>query len=153
MIGGWQITGLLTYTSGAFLRFPKAIATGDPTIPNPRPERWFDTTKITPVPSGVYVIRTNPWQYPGLTGPSFWVIDASLGKTFRITERLKAELEMTAYNATNRLNLGNPDVSPVSANFGKTLYQGAPTATFGAQTMSMGTITGRQVELGIRLTF
>ncbi len=153
LIGGWQITGLLTYTSGAFLRFPKAIATGDPTIPNPKPERWFDTTKITPVPSGVYVIRTNPWQYPGLTGPSFWVIDASLGKTFRITERLKAELEMTAYNATNRLNRGNPDVSPVSANFGKTLYQGAPTATFGAQTMSMGTITGRQVELGVRLTF
>jgi len=153
ILGGWKLTGLLTYTSGAYLRFPKAIATGDPTIPNPTPERWFDTTKITPIASGVYMIRNNPWQYPGLTGPSFWVIDATVGKLFNVTERVKLELEMAAYNATNRLNLGNPDLSPVSPNFGKALFQGAPTATFGAQTMSMGTVTGRQVELGLKLIF
>jgi hypothetical protein len=60
---------------------------------------------------------------------------------------------MVAYNATNRLNRANPDLNPVSPNFGKALYQGAPTATFGAQTMSMGTVTGRQVELGMKLIF
>ena len=153
LVGGWNLTGLYTYTSGSYLRFPKAIATGDPRVPNPTPERWFDTSKISPVPSGVYVIRSNPWQYPGLTGPSFHMLDATLTKTFALTERFKAELKMVAYNATNRLNRANPDLNPVSPNFGKALYQGAPTATFGAQTMSMGTVTGRQVELGMKLIF
>lgn len=153
LVGGWKVTGLFTYMSGAYLRFGKLIATGDPTIPNPTPERWFDTSKLQPVPSGVYVIRTNPWQYDGLTGPKYWVLDATLAKTFDVTERVKAELKMAAYNATNRLNRANPDLNPVSSNFGKALYQGSPAATFGPQTMQLGNVTGRQVELGMKLIF
>ena len=153
IVGGWKVTGLLTYFSGAYLRFGKLIASGDPTISDPTPQRWFDTSKLTQVPSGTYVIRSNPFQYDGLTGPSYMLVDATLAKTFSLTERVKAELKMAAFNATNKLNRGNPDLNPASSNFGKALFQGSPAATFGPQTMQLGSVTGRQVELGIKIIF
>jgi len=33
------------------------------------------------------------------------------------------------------------------------LYQGSPAATFGPQTMQLGNVTGRQVELGMKIIF
>ena len=60
---------------------------------------------------------------------------------------------MSAYNATNKLNRGDPDTNFNDANFGKALYQGSPGGTFGAQTAVYGLQSGRQVELGFRLFF
>ena len=80
-------------------------------------------------------------------------LDATLAKTFSITERFKAELKMAAYNATNRLNLGNPNLDINSSLFGQALYQGSPAATFGPQTMELGNVSGRQVELGMKIIF
>ena len=57
---------------------------------------------------------------------------------------------MAAYNATNRLNRGDPDTGVTDSNFGQALYQGAPGGTFGAQGGTYGNQSGRQVELGLR---
>lgn len=152
--GGWKVTGLFTYFSGAILRFGKMNYNGgDPTVDNPTPGQWFNTSVFSQIPSGTYVIRSNPMQFDNLTGPDYWVLDATLAKTFSITERLKAELKMAAYNATNHLNLGNPDLNVASGTFGKALYQGSPAATFGPQTMQLGGVSGRQLELGMKLIF
>ena len=61
-----------------------------------------------PIPANTYVLRTNPMQYGCLVGPHFWNLDANLTKAFNFTERVHAELKMAAYNATNRLNRGDP---------------------------------------------
>ena len=40
---------------------------------------------------------------------------------------------MAAYNATNRLNRGDPDTDITSSTFGQALFQGSPGGTFGQQ--------------------
>jgi hypothetical protein len=63
-------------------------------------------------------------------------------------------MKMAAYNATNRLNLGDPDTGYVTDSlFGKTLYQGSPGGFFGAQQGGYGNQSGRQVELGLKIIF
>ncbi|HOL69812.1 MAG TPA: carboxypeptidase-like regulatory domain-containing protein [Bryobacteraceae bacterium] len=154
IIGGWKITGLSTYMSGAILRFGKMNYDGSRvTVDNPRPERWFNTSAFSPIPANTYVIRSNPRQFDDLTGPSYWMLDGTLSKVFSITERVQTEFTMKAYNAINRLNRGNPNMSVTSSQFGQALYQGTPSATFGPQTMELGNVSGRQIELGMKITF
>ena len=62
------------------------------------------------------------------------MLDGTLSKDLKITERVKVELKMAAYNAINRLNRGNPNMGVTSSQFGQALYQGTPSATFGPQT-------------------
>ncbi len=119
----------------------------------PRRERWFNTAAFSQLQAGTFVIRTNPTQFDSLTGPKYWLLDGTLSKAFAITERVKAELNMKAYNAINRLNLGNPNTSVTSSQFGTALYQGTPAATIGAQTTQLGNVSGRQVELGMKIIF
>jgi hypothetical protein len=128
--------GVWYFNSGNNLRFGAMIVSGDPTIPNPSPQRWFDTSKFQRQPS--YTPRSNPWQYPGLFGPVWWQLDQSLSKHFNIRERVKAELKMAAYNATNRLNRADPDRNVTSSTFGQTLRQSG---------------MGRQVEFGLKFLF
>jgi hypothetical protein len=159
LVGGWQITGQLTFNSGDHPRFlvgtpsvlQSLVVTGNPCLSNPTPQRWFNTSAFQ-LPSG-YAIQTNPLQFSCLTGPKFLNLDASLLKHFHITERVQAQLKMSAYNATNKLNRGDPDTNFSDSNFGQALYQGSPGGTFGAQGAVYGNQAGRQIELGFKLLF
>ena len=43
----------------------------------------------------------NPLQFDNLRGPRYHVVDATISKEFSITERVRTELKMAAYNALN----------------------------------------------------
>ena len=153
LIGGWQLTGVFTFNTGDYPRFGNLVVTGNPcqNVPN---GYYFNPQAFQPLPSGqTYVLRSNPLQYSCLTGPNFLNLDASILKNFHITEKWQAQLKMTAYNATNKLNLGDPDTNQSSPYFGQALYQGTPGGQFGAQTATYGNQAGRQVELGVKLIF
>ena len=126
--------------SGDFPQFGNMIVTGNPCISNPTPQHWFNTAAFSPIPANTYVLRSNPLQYGCLTGPHFWNLDGNLTKSFNITERVHAELKIAAYNATNRLNRGDPDTDvhspPRSARrctrvlpAASSAHRGRPTAT------------------------
>lgn len=151
LIGGWKITPVFQYISGDFLRFGNMVATGNPCISSPSPGHWFNTSVFQPIPANTYVLRTNPLQYGCLTGPHFWDLDASLAKDFRLTEKFRAELKMTAYNALNNLNRADPDTNVYSSTFGQALYQGSPGGDFGSQGATSAYNSGRQVELGFKI--
>ena len=163
VIGGWQITGLSTFTSGDFPRFnnlnsgaqpqfaPVTIS-GNPCVNNPTPQKYFDTSKVQLASNSSAIVPYNV-QFGCLQGPSFWNVDASLMKSFNITERVHGQLKMSAYNAFNRLNRGDPTMNPQDANYGTALFQGAPGGTYGAQTATPTNVTGRQMEIGLRLFF
>ncbi|MFN7994392.1 MAG: carboxypeptidase-like regulatory domain-containing protein [Bryobacteraceae bacterium] len=154
IVGGWKVAGLWTFMSGDFPQFFQTLqVTGNPCVSNPTPQHWFNTSAFAPEPANTYVLRANPLQYGCLVGPHFWNLDANLTKNFNITERVHAELKMAAYNATNRLNRGDPDTNVYDSTFGQALYQGAPGGTFGAQTATYGNQSGRQVELGFKILF
>ena len=70
IIGGWQTTGLLTYTSGDYPRFGNLIVNSDPcqNIPS---GYSFNPAAFSPLPANTYVLRSNPMQYNCIVGPQF----------------------------------------------------------------------------------
>jgi hypothetical protein len=152
VIGGWQVTGVLTYTSGDYPRFGNLIVNSNP-CQNVPSGSYFNPASFSPIPANTYVLRSNPMQYSCIVGPSFVNLDATLQKNFHITEKVQAQLKMTAYNALNKLNYADPNTSQSAPDFGQALYQGSPAGEFSGQTAVYGNQAGRQIELGLRLTF
>ncbi|MDX1984769.1 MAG: carboxypeptidase-like regulatory domain-containing protein [Bryobacteraceae bacterium] len=121
VLGGWAVSGLFSFNTGLFIRFPGYLVDGDPTLSDPQKDRWFDTSKIKLLPA--FTRRQNPLQYPKLTGPRFANIDLTLAKEFPIVERLKFELRMEAYNLMNSFTPDSPELNVNSSNFGKVFRQ------------------------------
>jgi hypothetical protein len=138
VIGGWQVSGIYTYRSGEFIRFGAANVTGDPSIENPGPGKWFNTGAFTVLPA--FTPRTNPNQYPNITGPIFWNADGAISKTFPVKERYKLEFRFEAYNLTNSLMWGPPNTTIGNALFGRSTTQAT-------------TNRGREMQYTLRLMF
>jgi len=137
-IGGWDLSGILTWRSGFFVRFGGLEVVGDPVLENPTPERWFNTAAFKQLPA--FTPRTNPYQYEGLTNPGLFNVDMSIIKRVPITERVRGELRMDVFNAANNMTWANPNTTVTSSLFGVTNNQLA--ATF-----------GRRAQLGLRIEF
>jgi len=153
IISGWQVTGVLSYTSGDYPRFGNLIVNSNPCSGVPS-GYYFNPAAFSPLPANTYVLRSNPEQYNCIVGPSFMDLDATLQKNIHLTERVQAQLKLNAYNATNKLNLGDPDTNVNDAGlFGRAIYQGAPAGEFGGQTATYGNQAGRQLEIGARIVF
>jgi hypothetical protein len=159
LVGGWQVSGILTLESGspiedvgasgsslntpgetqtanqvAPLTFPKGINTGNP---------WFSTASFTQ-PTGVAFGNTgrNPFSGPGL-----FVINASLFKNIRIRERYNIEVRGEAFNITNTPEFSNPNTTITSSTYGYV------TGTLGSGTGVNGTGGGRALQLGLKISF
>jgi hypothetical protein len=116
ILGGWSTSHIFMFNSGSFLRFGQLDVSGQPGSSPREWSRWFDTSvfkQATP-----FTPRTNPWQYPSVTGPNFWNLDSTLSKNFNVTERFKLELRLEGYNLTNSVMPGNPNLNVTSTQFG-----------------------------------
>lgn len=153
ILGGWQLTGLMTFITGDYPRFGNLIVNSNP-CQNVPSGYYFNPAAFSPLPANTYVLRSNPMQYDCIVGPKFFNLDATLQKNIHITERVQAQLKLNAYNATNKLNYGDPDTSVNDTGlFGRAIYQGSPTGEFAGQTATYGNQAGRQLEIGMRLLF
>jgi hypothetical protein len=122
VFGGWSTSSLFMYNSGAFLRFGPALVEGNPEISDPSRNRYFDTSKFKVLPA--FTPRTNPWQYPGVTGPRFANIDSTLSKFFPVRgDRMRMEFKMEAYNLTNSFMAGPVNTTVTSSLFGRSPAQ------------------------------
>jgi hypothetical protein len=122
LFGGWSLSTVYMWSSGQFLRFGQLDTDGtNPRLENPTRDLWFDTAKFKQATP--FTPRTNPWQYPGVTGPGFWQWDATVSKHFPVTERLRLELRFEGYNLTNSFMLGNPNLNVTSSLFGRSTTQ------------------------------
>ena len=138
ILGGWSLSGLFTYNAGVPIRLGSALVDGNPALANTTNDKWFDTSKIKILPA--FTRRTNPAQYSNFTGPKFVNADLTLAKQFPITEKIKFELRMEAYNAFNGFTPDNPVTNPTAATFGRIVAQRPGTA-------------GRQIQYVGRITF
>jgi len=138
LVGGWNLSGTSTYHTGSLLNFGGMLVTGDPTISNPGPGAWFNTSVFKQLPA--YTRRTNPWYYSNIRGPRFFNIDGSLYKDFPVVERVKLQLHLDAFNALNNMNYNNPNMSVTSSQFGKS-------------TDIYPQDFGRRLQLGARIQF
>ncbi len=138
ILGGWDVTGFMSWRSGFFIRFGGMVVSGNPVIDNPSPHRWFDTSVFSKLPA--YTPRSNPWQYPGLTNPGLFNLDGSLVKRIPITEKYRSELRMDVFNVANNMTWANANTNVQSS-------------TFGQSTNQLANTFGRRVQLGLRIEF
>ena len=137
-IGGWNVPGTATYHAGTLLNFPGMLVNGNPAISNPGPNGWFNTSVFSILPA--YTRRSNPWYYSDIRGPKFFNIDGTLNKDFAVTERIRFQLHMDAFNALNNMNWNNPNMTVGSSQFGKS-------------TDIYPQDFGRRLQLGLRVEF
>jgi hypothetical protein len=71
-----------------------------------------------------------------LNAPGAWTLDATLGKSFQLMERVRMQLRGDFFNAFNHTNLGG-------------LVTDVSKATFGQLTSA----SSRSVQIGARLSF
>jgi outer membrane receptor protein involved in Fe transport len=131
IVGGWAVNGILTLRGGTptSLGYNGCQGVWNTCLPeilagqnaNGAPAggrsatQWFNTsavtiaTPLTGGDAGLYNIRN-----PGAS-----TLDASLFKTFRISERFNLEFRLEAFNAFNKTQLGGPDTSLQDSTFGK----------------------------------
>lgn len=125
VLGGWQVSGIFTYSSGQTLVFPSGIAPSSVNkigkVGTAADELWFDTTGFNILPANTR--RGNPWYYDGLTGPNFKNLDAGLSKRFELHKRLKLQIRLDAFNAFNMMNWANPNLAIGNTAFGRTNAQ------------------------------
>jgi hypothetical protein len=85
-------------------------------------QQWFNTAafqanaKFTYGNAGRNVLR----------GPAIFNLDLAAHKSFRITERISAQLRVESFNITNTPALGNPNTTVGSPLFGQITTAGTP---------------------------
>jgi hypothetical protein len=119
LFGGWEISALYRFVSGAPLTFTVPGTTlgngvntrpslvGDPHLDNPNALVWFNTAAFADPPkftfgnSGVGILQ----------GPRVQVLDTNLMKNFHVTENKYFQFRWELFNAPNHVNLNNPNTT------------------------------------------
>lgn len=138
VLGGWTLSSTALLNAGAQIAFGGSyVMVGDPSQNVPKGYA-FNPKAFAALPS--YTERTAPRNFPGITAPVFWNVDASLGKSFTLTDRWKVQLRMEAYNLTNSIRFASPNAS----------FSGS--STFGLANQSLAAF-GRTFQYSARLSF
>ena len=137
LLGGWQVSGVVTFMTGTPLNFGCNCASINTPGNSQSPEQVGSFQKL-------YGINTLPWFNTSafadpsllfgkptfgnvgrdiLAGPNFFNLDAALFRTIKLTERFAVTLRTDWFSATNTPQFGNPDVTLGDSTFG--LIRGA----------------------------
>jgi hypothetical protein len=144
-IGGWEITGIYSFVSGAPLTFDVPGATlgngydtrpnlvGSLTAPNKGAAGWFNASALAAPASYAY----GNSGMGILDAPAFRGLDMALLKNFHITEPTYFQFRWEVFNVPNVTNLDAPNTSIGQSTTGQ---------IFSAQ-------AARQMQLGLKLIF
>jgi hypothetical protein len=146
VLGGWQISPLLTYASGTPLQIDvpgTPLGNAQPTTASnranviPGVQQEFSYTNVysgKPVINaaafsnpGVWAIGNEPRYISGVRNPFNYNENVALAKYFPIGEKVKIKLEIEYFNLLNRVVFGSPDVNLLDTNFGKVINSQANT--------------------------
>jgi hypothetical protein len=156
VVGGWQFAGSAILQSGSPLNvtngasFPRGDFNADgnggdrPNAPadSVKQSGWSNAEYL----AGIFRATDFPTPAPGqngtlgrnaFRGPGFIDISLSLSKKFRVTDRWAGEFRLDAFNALNRVNLGDPVMDLSNTNFGRSTSQLSP----------------RSLQTGVRIRF
>ena len=152
-IGGWQLNGIYTLSGGMPFSVTvngtpgstRADLVGTAGVHPGNISSYINATAFALPPSITFADGNTVFTRPGtsgrniLLGPGLSNLDMSLFKNFAITEKIKTELRLQAYNLSNTPHFGQPNSNFSNGNFG--------------QITSTLPFSYRQVELGLRVTF
>jgi hypothetical protein len=157
VLGGWQMSGIVLFQTGAFLTptftgtdpsgtgasrraSQRPDLTGDPIPAQQTSAAWFTRAAFTAPANNIG--RYGLASVGSLVGPGTKNFSMGLAKKFRFTEKTGLQFQADFSNVFNHLNLGNPSTNTSSSAF--------------------GTITGTQsaegtgprvIQMGLRLFF
>jgi outer membrane receptor protein involved in Fe transport len=140
VLGGWQISPLLTYASGTPLQITvpgDPLGCAEPTCTSNRPnvvagvQQQFSYQNVYSGQSvlnaaafsnpGVWAIGNEPRELSSIRNPFNLNENIALAKYFPIGEHVKLKLEIEYFNALNRVIFGSPDTTLTDTNFGKVI--------------------------------
>ena len=133
LLGGWSVSPIVTVTSGAPLNLTvngnpsNSSGTDRPNVveewrlDEPTADRWFNTDAF---------VANAPFTYGNaaknlIRGPGYFNLDISIQKSFRVSDGVSADIRFESFNATNAVNLGNPNTTVGDVNFGRISSAGA----------------------------
>lgn len=172
LAGGWQLNWLMQRMSGSMLTLigggaqvnaPGNQQTADQIGPlriiggvGPSPGQpgcptgdlschYFDPASFRSVPGTE--IRFGTTGRNIIRGPGFFNLDASVFRTFTITEKVKFQFRMEMFGVTNTPHLNNPNTNVTDANFG------VITSTLNLAGRGTGSGGERQVWFGAKVIF
>ncbi len=125
VLGGWELSGKTRYQSGQYLTVTgnTSIGTrradyvgGDVALPagDRTTAHWFNTSAFATAPD----TRRGNSRVGMVEGPPFNRFDLSARKNFRLAGNNRIEVRADAFNALNRVNLNNPNVTVTNSAFG-----------------------------------
>lgn len=140
LLAGWETTGILTLQTGLPITVRSGVdnsffgiggdtadLVGDPRLDSGRPRgeriaQYFNPQAfVRNAPGTVGTAGLNI-----LTGPGMVTFDLGVNKDFQIRESHALQFRSEFFNAFNRVNLGNPNSTQNSINFGRILGAGDP---------------------------
>jgi hypothetical protein len=142
VLGGWEISGITRYQSGApftvtgntAIGTRRADYVGGPVLlSDPGPEGWINPAAFAAAPP----TRRGNSGAGNVTGPNLMTWDFSLRKQFRFNERFNLRFQADMFNAFNRANFRGPATVVTTAGFG----------TIGT------TGPARNIQFGLKLNF
>jgi hypothetical protein len=159
LTSGWQLNAIATLAAGqpfsAVIGFDRARANPQAGTSPERPDlcsgasnspilggpsRYFDPAAFCLQPAGSYGnLGRNT-----LIGPGIVMVNPSISKQFRITERLRLQFRTEVFNALNHPNFAIPSQRTIFSSSGPVASAGLITAT---------TTSSRQLQLGLKATF
>ena len=132
-LGGWQLTAIYYFTSGAPLSFGAPGATlgngwgtradviGNIRVSNPSPAGWFNPQAFAP--PARYTFGNSGMGL--MDGPGSHTFDTGLMKNFPITEARYVQFRWEMFNMPNHVNLSNPDTTIGLSTTGKIFGAGS----------------------------
>lgn len=166
VLGGWQLNGILSLQSGfpftvitsedynrdgVMTDRPNAVTAIDRVVgTSPKafldgvfggPENWSNLFRPAPLGSTPLLGRNT------FRGPGYAVIDASLFKQFRLSERLRIQFRTEMFNLTNRVNLRG--VTNSLGTFSAATQRWS-NVNFGR---SVAAFEGRQIQFALKILF
>lgn len=134
LVGGWQINGVFTARTGLPIvvrgannrAADRPNVVGDPTLDSGQRliDRWFNTAAFAAPP--LFTFGDAPRTLPDTRGPSFRSLDLSVFKNIPVTERVRIQLRLEAFNALNRTNFDQPNANFLASQFGAITTAGEP---------------------------
>ena len=119
VIGGWELSGIYSFTSGQPLTFDVPGATlgngydtrpnlsGSLSVPNQGAAQWFNPAALTA--PALYAYGNSGMG--AIDGPATRGLDTALLKNFAFTERRYVQFRWELFNMPNFVNLYNPNTS------------------------------------------
>lgn len=126
LLGGWQVNAIATLEKGTPISLAASVAGGanrpnvvpgvSAKLEKPTLERWFNTAAFSIPPDYTWgnVSRT----LPDVLGPGICTVDASLFKSFPVSEGKRFEFRAEAFNLMNTPTFDTPGRTIGSATFG-----------------------------------